>query len=284
MVLIADAGSTKTDWLFVQKNKTITTLKSAGLNPVVITTAEINLRLSKAFEDFPKAIEVEKVHFFGAGCWNEANCTIIRTALQKHFPSAEIEVASDIVGAVRASCGDQAGIVCILGTGSNTCLFDGEQMRSGVPSLGYILGDEGSGMYLGKQLIKHYFYRELPKELHRDFKELYQLDKEELIQKVYREKGANQYLASFVPFLFKHRQHPFIQQLLKQVFTQFIERHILKYKEHRVLPIHFIGSIAFHFKLELSACLTEKELKLGQVLKRPIEALLTYYKDRQLDI
>ena len=280
MILIADAGSTKTDWVFIQKDKVIITLKSAGLNPVVISTTEINFRLSKSFEDFPKATKVEKIHFFGAGCWNEANCTIIRTALKKHFPNASIQVASDIVGAVRASCGDQPGIVCILGTGSNTCLFDGEKVRNGVPSLGYILGDEGSGMYLGRKLIKHYFYQELPEGLHQDFKEVYHLDKEKLIRKVYKEKGANQYLASFVPFLSKHRQHPFIQDLLKQVFTQFIERHILKYKEHGVLPIHFIGSIAFHFKSELTNCLLEKELRLGRILQRPIEALMTYYKDQ----
>lgn len=279
MILIADAGSTKTDWLFLEKDQEIIRLKSAGLNPVVTTAQDINQRLSMTFKALPKAISVEKVHFFGAGCWNEANCTIIRTALLKYFPNAVIEVASDIVGAVRASCGDQPGIVCILGTGSNTCLFDGEQVHNGVPSLGYVLGDEGGGMYLGKQLIKHYFYQELPADLHQDFKTSYQLDKAQLIQKVYQEKGANQYLASYVPFLSKHRQHPFIQHLLRQVFAEFIERHVLKYQEHKILPIHFIGSIAFHFEAELSACLLEKELQLGQVLKRPIEALQTYYKD-----
>ncbi len=279
MILIADSGSTKTDWLFLKKDTEILKLKSAGLNPVVTTALEIDQRLSKAFEELPITIEVEKVHFFGSGCWNEANCAIISNALKKYFPKAVIEVASDIVGAVRASCGDQAGIVCILGTGSNTCLFDGKRVRNGVPSLGYILGDEGSGMYLGKQLIKHYFYQELPKNLYQDFRETYQLDKATLIQSVYKEAGANQYLASFVPFLAKHKQHAFIQQLLKQVFNEFIERHILKYPEHKILPIHFIGSVAFHFESVLSACLLEKELQLGQLIKRPIEALHKYYKE-----
>ena len=278
MVLIADAGSTKTNWLLISKNKAITPLKSQGLNPVIISKTEINQRLSIVFRDLTSATEVEKVHFFGAGCWNEANCSIIRIALKKYFPNAIIEVASDILGAVRASCGDQVGIVCILGTGSNTCLFDGKEVRYGVPSLGYILGDEGSGMYLGKQLIQHYFYQKLPKDLHQFFYDTYGLNKAQLIQRVYREEGANQYLASFVPFLAKHRQHPFIQQLLNQVFNQFIDRHILKYPEHKILPIHFIGSIAFHFKSELAACLVEKGLQLGKIIKHPIEALQVYFE------
>lgn len=279
MVLIADAGSTKTDWLFLTPSKEHLTLKSDGLNPVVTSPTEIDQRLSVVFKDLSASNKVEKVHFFGAGCWNDSTCTIIHTALQKYFPNALIEVASDILGAVRASCGSQSGIVCILGTGSSTCLYDGHQIRTGVPSLGYILGDEGSGMYLGKELIKHYFYQELPADLHKEFDNLYHLDKETIIQKVYKEVGANQYLASYVPFLFKHKQHPFIQHLLKRVFNQFIERHLLKYPEHKALPIHFIGSIAFHFKTELIACLAENELQLGKILKQPIEALGSYYKD-----
>ena len=157
--------------------------------------------------------------------------------------------------------------------------IDGKQIRKGVPSLGYVLGDEGSGMYLGKELIKHYFYQELPNDLHDFFKEAYAIDKEKLIQKVYKEKEANQYLASFVPFLSKHRQHPFIQHLLQRAFNQFIERHLLKYQEHKALPIHFIGSISFHFKTELVACLIEKKLQVGQILKQPIEALGKFYKE-----
>jgi len=210
MILIADAGSTKTDWLFLSKQNEIITLKSAGLNPVITTAKEIDQRIYGIFKDLPSSGKVAKIHFFGAGCWNEATCTIIHDACQKYFPTAVIEVASDILGAVRASCGSLPGIVCILGTGSNTCLFDGQQIIKGVPSLGYILGDEGSGMYLGKELITHYFYQELPKDLHEFFKDAYHLDKAALIQKVYREKEANQYLASFVPFLSKHRKHPFV--------------------------------------------------------------------------
>ena len=277
MILIADAGSTKTDWLFLSKQKEIIPLKSAGLNPIVTTAREIDQRLSAIFKELSETAKVEEIHFFGAGCWNEATCMIIHNALQKYFPNAAIEVDSDIFGAVRASCGDLPGIVCILGTGSNTCLFDGKKISKGVPSLGYILGDEGSGMYLGKELIKHYFYQELPKDLHAFFKDTYTVDKEELIQKVYREKEANQYLASFVPFIAKHRKHPFLQQLLKRVFNQFIERHLLKYPEHKTLPIHFIGSISFHFKTELVACLVEKKLQVGQILKQPINALGNYY-------
>ncbi len=276
MILIADAGSTKTDWLFQSKQQEIIRFKSSGLNPVIISASEIDQRLSVVFKDFSKIPEVEKVHFFGAGCWNASSCNIIQNALQKYFPNAAIEVASDILGAVRASCGNQPGIVCILGTGSNTCLFDGEQIQKGVPSLGYILGDEGSGMYLGKQLIKHYFYQELPTDLHKKFTNSYHLDKETLIQKVYKEKGANQYLASFVPFMSIHKQHAFIQDLLKAAFNQFIERHLLKYTECKVLPIHFIGSIAFHFKAELTACLKERKLEVGRILKQPIEALGNY--------
>lgn len=277
MILIADAGSTKTDWLLLRKRGDSLVKSSKGLNPTLIDPSEIKVIIADTFSAEELRQQVRAIYFFGAGCWNDRSCLTIHKALAEVFEEATIQVSSDLLGAVRATCGDQAGLVAILGTGSNTCLYDGQKISQAVQSLGYIIGDEGSGSYFGKELVRLYFYKELPVVLHQLFAAAYELDKQSVIENVYQKKGGNRFLASFVPFLAEHRAHPFVEQFLKKGFHTFIDRHILKYPQCQEVPIHFIGSIAFHFKKELGICLQEKGLQLGVVLPKPIEALGDYF-------
>jgi len=279
MILIADSGSTTTEWVLLDGQKPAKALRSVGLNPVVLTEESISNTLASAFTDDLKNQQVHHIYFFGAGCWNAHYSNKIQRALQIRFLNATIQVKSDIWGAILATCGQKAGITCILGTGTNTCVYDGTQIVDTIPSLGYILGDEGSGTHLGKQLLRHYFYRELPKPLEILFVKEYQLDKSQVIEKVYKQTGANRYLASFTPFLSTHIAHPFIRNLVKKSFNEFLERHLLKYTQSNNYPIHFVGSIAYHFKSILAACATEKKLQIGKIIQQPINELVYYYGD-----
>ena len=278
MIVIADSGSTTTDWLLLTKDGTSNQISSKGLNPAIQPAAIIDHTIKTTFNEKAVNQQVCKVYYFGAGCWNEATCLIVEQILASVFPNAMIAVQSDVVGAIKATCGHQAGITCILGTGSNSCLFDGTQIVDAIPTLGYIIGDEGSGSAMGKQLLRHYFYRELPNDLHQLFWETYQLEKQTVIEKVYRQKGGNRYLASFTLFLSAHKEHPFIIKLVKDNLKEFLIRHVLKYKQSTILPIHFVGSIAYHFNDILLSCLQEKGLQKGKILQQPIKALGHYYR------
>ena len=279
MILIADSGSTTTEWILLDEQKSRELLRSKGLNPVVLSEESIRETIANTFPIAIKNWQVKQVYFFGAGCWNEQYCGKIHQALQSYFINATIVVQSDIWGAIKATCGQEAGITCILGTGTNTCVFDGEQIVDSIPSLGYILGDEGSGAHLGKQLLQHYFYRELPEPLYQQFYKKYRLDKRQVIEKVYKQARANRYLASFTPFLSTNLAHPFIRNLVKASFDEFLERHVLKYKQSSTYPIHFVGSIAYHFSSTLENCVLEKDLQLGKIIQQPINNLANYYSD-----
>ncbi len=279
MILIADSGSSKTDWLVLLKHQTLP-FYSKGLNPVVVSDDFIQHELHDTFSDNDWTTTINHIYFFGAGCWNEATCLKVKNQLAVQFPTATIEVASDIEGAVKATCGDTAGITCILGTGSNSCWYDGASIKDQIPSLGYQLGDEGGGAYLGKQLIRHYFYRELPKELHQAFKDNYSISKQIVIQRLYRQEGGNRYLASFAPFLKEQQQHPFVKKLLKNSFDEFLIRHVSKYPSYQQIPIHFIGSIAFHFQDILKERLAAHQLQLGEIVEKPILGLERYFRGK----
>jgi len=277
MILIADSGSTSTEWVLLEKQEARERLHSKGLNPVVLSAINIKEIIAATFPDTQKNLQIKQLYFFGAGCWNAEYSEKIEQALQDCFVNANIVVQSDIWGAIKATCGKEAGITCILGTGTNTCVFDGNQIVDNIPSLGYILGDEGSGTHLGKQLLQHYFYRELPDSLEQQFVKQYQLNKSQVIERVYRQVGANRYLASFTPFLSTHLTQPFVRNLVKASFDEFLERHVLKYKQSSTYPIHFVGSIAHHFRPVLESCVIQKNLQLGKIIQYPINNLVNYY-------
>ncbi len=277
MTLIADAGSTKTDWKIVAEDHQVTNIQTIGFNPVLTDTALIIKTLSPVFKDEKLNLSFTDVHYYGAGCWDMDSCVIVLSALEYFFPNAEIEVTNDLLGAARAVCGHQAGVACILGTGANSCLYDGEKVVDNVPALGFIMGDEGSGAYLGKQLLKHYFYRALPSDLKDQLDETQAISKKILIDEVYKGKAGNQYLASFAPFLIKEKEHPFVQKLISDAFDEFITKQLLKYNKVKDLPIHFIGSIAFFLGDILKDRLTAHNLQLGKIIRQPIDGLVAFH-------
>ena len=278
LLLIADGGSTKTDWLLAGAEETPLRFRTQGLNPAL--TDENRLKEILRTELSPQLAGLSftcglDIHYYGAGCL-PSTCPKMEGVLSAILPATHIEVRSDLLGAARALCGHQAGIACILGTGSNSCRYDGQEIIRHTPSLGYILGDEGSGTALGKRLISDWLKGLLDTELSRSLSEYCGLDEGGIIQKVYRAPEANRFLASFAPFLKEHRKHPLIHQILTDSFQVFFERNIKIYRPG-TLPIHFVGSIALLFKTELEETATRLGLHLGTLLKEPVTGMLEYH-------
>ncbi len=203
---------------------------------------------------------------------------VIENGLSRVFPNANISVHHGLLGAARATCGDKAGISAIIGTGSNTCLYDGKEVIDNVTNLGYLCGDEGSGTHLGKKLIRHYFYRELPKGLEQELEHFIGGGKQKVLDTIYGDVPPNVYLASFTRFMSEHMEHPFIQRILYRSFAEFIDRHVRKYDGHLRLPVHFIGSIAYVFQDMLKIVLTERAMQHGVFIKQPIDHLVDYHR------
>ncbi len=282
MIVIADGGSTKADWRIVLNGSTQQVSSTIGFNPFFFTPKAIEEELNRTFvNEFP-ATEATKVYFYGAGCSDAYRCSIIEEGLQPIFPNAKVIVDHDLMAAARATCGGKPGVACILGTGSNSCNFDGEKITDHITNLGHLLGDEGSGSYLGKMLIRGYFYREFPDDIKKEFEEKYPFEQRELINRIYDYNTSNVFLASFAKFLSDHKDHIYIQQLVNKAFSEFIDRHVRKYKNHNALPIHFVGSIAFHFKEILNLVLQQRNLQLGMVIKKPIDHLVEYHINFEL--
>lgn len=273
MMLVADSGSSKTDWVFDGRDG-ILNIHTAGLNPVRDSEDVI---LSVLAEVREKTGEVDAIYFYGAGCV-EPFADTMRKCLSKVFGAEKVEVHSDLLGAARALCGKEEGIACILGTGSNSChCMDGEIM-SNVPPLGYILGDEGSGASLGKHLLGDLLKGQMEPALLDQLLDGYELTYSDIIQKVYREPQANKFLASLTYFIAEHREHPEIHELLVNEFRSFLKRNVLMYNKKGV-QVHFIGSISVHFEKELSEALELEGLEKGNIIASPINKMLEYHKN-----
>lgn len=281
MILVADSGSTKTDWVLVDNQGGLRTINTIGFNPLYHSETFIAEECRKVFdlEKLPYA-SVEAIYYYGASVWDEEKAAKIRSALARLFPQALIDVEHDLLGAARATCGREAGISCIIGTGSNTCLFDGKDVIDNVTNLGYFAGDEGSGAHLGKSLVKTYFYRELPADLVAALEEKVPGGKKEFLENIYEKPSPNVYLASLTKFLSEHRDHIFIQRLVYNCFAEFIDRHVRKYPGHLTIPVHFIGSVAFHFRDFLTVILEERGMKAGRFLQKPIDRLVEFHTNK----
>jgi glucosamine kinase len=277
MIIVVDSGSTKADWAVADNSPSHQLFSTMGFNPVYHKEEVIYQEAAKVFEQVVATEKVKAVHYYGAGCWDQEKKSVVAKALQRVFSSAEVQVYHDLLGAARAACGKQAGIACILGTGSNSCLFDGDQILDNVTNLGYFIGDEGSGAHLGKELVKAFFYRELPREILVEFQKIYTGGKAEILDNVYGKTTPNVYLAKFTRFLSDHRSHPFIQKIIYKCFEEFIDRHVRKYKSHLSLPVNFIGSIAYHFKDFLIAILEERSMIVGDFVRKPIDSLVHFH-------
>ena len=277
---IIDGGSTKADWQILQDDQSILKLTSTGFNPNYDNGEKIATLLKKEIGDKNVIDNNSKIYYYGAGCRDHSRKIVVKEAMIKVFPQGDITIENDLLAAARATCGDQPGIACILGTGSNSMLYDGKKEVDNVTNLGFLLGDEGSGSMIGKRLVQAYFYREMPNELQPIMKKECPNGKLDILNKVYDGGMPAAYLASFTKLFYEHRQHPFIWNLIKDCFAEFLQRHVFKYKDFRSLPIHFVGSIAFHFKEILEALFLEKGLKMGVVLQKPIQALFEYHIKR----
>ncbi|MBS9768050.1 MAG: hypothetical protein KGV44_11010 [Flavobacteriaceae bacterium] len=276
MKLIADSGSTKTDWVLTENGKRIASAKTQGLNPYFQTTEEIVAILQNELAPQISNKSPQEVFFYGAGCTFPEKRQLLHNAFLKVWQSTtNIHLQSDLVGSAIALCGNNEGIACILGTGSNSCYWNGEKIVKNVPPLGYILGDEGSGAVLGKLFIADLLKGQLSQELSAKFFQQYHTNYEEIINKVYKEKLPNRSLAQYAYFLLENIEDKQIQTIVKQSFDSFIKRNILHYPTH--LKIHFVGSIAVAFESILRETLLEHRLQIGQILQKPIDALVKYH-------
>jgi hypothetical protein len=278
MVIIADCGSTKSDWLLLKGGRDQKLENTVGFSPFFHTTEEIKGILKEQLVPKLEPREVKEVYFYGTGIHDEHRAEIVAAALKATFPNAKVEVEHDLLAAARATCGHHAGIACILGTGSNSCYFDGKKILDNVPSLGWLLGDEGSGTHLGKALLRARFYRELPLDLESAFDEAYPEGMDAIKDRVY-EKGANAYLATFTRFLGENIRHTFVQHLVSDCLGEFLDRQPCKYKGYQHVPIHFVGSIAHHFQETLLKCMEERNLKPGVIIRKPIYPLADYHSN-----
>ncbi len=279
-ILIADSGSTKTDWLLTDKNGTHRKMHTDGINPARDARDIIyNVICRQLQPQLPHDIELQNIYFYGAGCIPPF-CDNVGSVLHQLFPNSLIEVESDLLGAVRAVCGNTPGIACILGTGANSCFSDGKNILQNTPPLGYILGDEGSGAYLGKTLVGNLFKGILPDNLKQEFCNRFDLQMEDVIARVYRQPGANTFLASLVPFIANHRTEPAIHDMLVEAFRLFLKRNIRPY-DHPEMPIHCVGGIAYQFETELKEAATAENMKIGQIVRHPIEKIAEFHLQAQ---
>lgn len=280
MILIADSGSTQTDWALcsLTEKSVLCKVKTEGINPIIQSISVIQKIIEAQLLPHFSFQSVTHLYFYGAGCTNE-KASFIQQLLQTYFVQASyIEVNSDIMGAARSLFGTQPGIACILGTGSNSCFYDGRNIVNQIPSLGYILGDEGSGAYLGKRLLSDFLKNLLPSSLSREFQSEYQLSQSQILDSVYSQLNPNRFLASFTPFLTKHLSHSYVQELLISSFKAFFVRNIKQYES--LSPIGFIGSIAFYFQKELTIAAIQEGLQITQIISEPIEKLITYHQEK----
>lgn len=280
MILVADSGSTKADFVALEKDgKHIFSTETLGLNPEVLTQDEVIARLDQRFDILHNKNKVEKLFFYGAGCGTDRMKSYFKTIFEEYFPNAEISVKEDTYAAAYATNPtNEKAIICILGTGSNCSYFDGENLIQKVQSLGYIAMDDASGNHFGKELIRHYYFNKMPKHLAEKFEKEYDLDADVIKENFYKKPNPNAYLASFAKFLITHKNEPSFQKIIFDELELFIENYIKQFEDYNKVPVHFIGSIAFYLKDELQTALNKHHIKLGNVLRRPMDGLVEYHK------
>lgn len=274
--LIADSGATKTEWTLLDGKKK-KTLFTQGISPYFHTTAQIQGILEQELLPHLKKTVPDEVHYYGTGCKAPENVKLVKKAIKKVFATADVDVNHDLLAAARALCGNKKGVACILGTGSNSCYYDGRRVAKNSPGLGYILGDEGSGAYLGKKVVQYYLYNTFDADLMDRFKAKFDTDNDTILDTVYKKPLANRYLAGFAIFLAENRGHFMIENIIEDGLNDFFFNHVYKYRESWSLPVNFVGSVAWGFKDVLKEMCNSYELELGTVLKNPMEGLIKYH-------
>ena len=279
MKLLVDSGSTKADWIAINENgKVLFTTQTLGLNPEVLDKEEIISRLEDKFDISHNKDKASALYFYGAGCGTERMKNFLTEVFQEYFAKAKISVHEDTYAAVYATTPkEEQAIVCILGTGSNCSYFDGKVLHQKVQSLGYIAMDDCSGNRFGRHLLRGYYFNKMPPALAKEFEEEYNLDPDYIKHNLYKEPNPNAYLATFAKFLIKHKDTPFCKAIIKAEMKDFAENYILQYENCHDVLVHFVGSIAFYLKDELVATLDKYDIKVGNVLRRPIDGLIAYH-------
>ncbi len=281
MILVADSGSSKTDWLLAVSQQEPLQFKTGGLNPYFLTEKEmVKIMQDQGAEMVAHAADITEIYFFGAGCSSPDRHEIVTNALSQLFPKAYISVDSDLLGSAYATCGHEKGLCCVLGTGSNISFFDGEEVHSGKHGLGYVLGDEGSGTWFGKALITDFLYGNMPADIHALFDQHYGLNKETVINNVYQKPAANSYLTSFAKFLNEIRTTEYCQALIARGLMEFIDTDIKSFPQYHKYKCHFVGSIAYVFADELKALCEANEVHVGKIIRQPIFDLMHFIMSR----
>lgn len=278
MILIADSGASKSDWVLIDKSGEQIGFQLAGLNPYYLSTAETINIISKELIPFIEAKKVDELYFYGAGCSSLYKCMMLEEAFQKLFKNANIQIESDLLGTARALFGSGEGIACILGTGSNSCYYDGEKIAENIVSLGYFFGDEGSGAHMGKTFIKDYLVGNLPENINAAFKKEYNYTRDNILDAVYNLPFPNRFLASFCEFYADHVSKKYIFELITNSFREFVMNQLEQYKRYKEVPIRFTGSVAYFFEPLLRQVTHEFGLKIEQVKRSPIHALAEYHR------
>lgn len=278
MILIADSGSTKTDWCLVEHGEVLQQIFTKGTNPFFQSEEEISNEIAANLLPQLKTPEVDAVYFYGAGCAFPDKIETVRRAILRHLQvKGEVEVSTDMLAAARGLCGHRAGIACIMGTGSNSCYYDGEKIVQNVSPLGFILGDEGSGACLGKLLVGDILKNQMTPKLKEKFLSQFNLTPADIIDRVYRKPFPNRFLASLSPFLAQNLNEPCIHSLVLNSFKSFLKRNVMQY-DYQNHEVHFIGSVAYYYKDVLAQATDEMGIRLGTILKSPMEGLITYHR------
>jgi N-acetylglucosamine kinase-like BadF-type ATPase len=280
MILIADGGSTKADWIAIndERNEEFR-VRTLGLNPAIVPEEELRNRIVNMFQLINVKNDVEEIHFYGAGCGTPKPIEILKIILESIFVNAKVFISEDMLAAVYAASGKEPAIICILGTGSNSCYFDGENLHTKSASLGYILMDEASGNYFGKLLLRDYYYNKMPKAIAEKFENEFNLEADHIKENLYRKQNPNMYLATFAKFMFEFKDEKYIKRIIKRGFQEFFKYRILPFEKDAQTPLYFIGSIAYYFREILEKIAKKNNLKVTDVIQRPIDRLLEYHKE-----
>jgi glucosamine kinase len=277
MILIADSGSTKTDWVLTDGKKRLSRHSTIGFNPYFIGADmmydSLTVKLSPQFN----INQVKEVYFYGAGCSNTENITIANKALTKFFTNAKVSVGHDMLAAARALLGNKSGFAAIIGTGSNTCIYNGKEVEQNIDSLGYLLGDEGSGSYIGKKILRDFMRGYLPRTLERKFIKYYNLKDSDIFDALYNKPAPNRFLAGFCKFADHNKDHEYIIKILKSSFSDFFENLVKHYPDYKKYTFNCVGSVGFIFKDRLIEVAGGYKMKVGKLIASPIEELVNYH-------
>jgi N-acetylglucosamine kinase-like BadF-type ATPase len=279
VIVIADSGSTKCDWLLFdpRSSEQVGEASTMGFNPFFHSVDHILEALNGAELFAQHNDNIASVSYFGAGCSSPERCRIVEAALRKYFLRAtSVTVQHDLVGAAYATCDGKPGIACILGTGSNMGVFNGRTVVSESTALGFLLGDEGSGSYMGKQLLRDFLYDQIPSQIRQELVEQFGLSKETIFYNVYSRPFPNVYLASFAPFLSTHRHYYYVRKLVRRALTDFLDTHVIPQDDHEILPVHFVGSIAFYYEDILRELAAHKGIQVGKIVKQPVRHIAEF--------